>query len=252
MTSSAPQQPALTVRSLLASNAWAMIVAAAATLAIEIGAHRTALAAGRSPPDAVLCALAAAVAWVILSSAPLAAGANGAWSSILRGAVPADASCLALLVIALLPAGEAPQARCMTVLAALKAYCTLAAVGLFSIAAVNLSRTRPGRLAAAIIVVGLLMAILASPFWIAGPAAAIPSAADSLVRWSVWVNPFDGVTAATSGQTHFLWRQWGLMYERFATYSPSPSPPVEWYTSAVACGLMAFLLAACGLFRRGN
>ena len=224
----------------------AMLVCAAATLAVEIGAYAIARTSGTIARDSLVAALAAATMWVALASATMAAGGEGNWSAALRGAVPAGASLAAML--ALWPVARMPEGNCyLTLAGVLEAWCVLAAMAAFSVAAVCCGRGRAARAAFSLAAAAVLASAVADPFWTSGIIAAMKPdyhAQTSVVAWAVRANPFYSVVAADAETLRFFWHELGLMYSRVKTFPNYSPPPIQWYTAA---GIYAALGAVLGL-----
>jgi hypothetical protein len=166
-------------------------------------------------------------------------GGLGNWSAILRGAVPADASLVTLLVLWLLARGEALAAP-LTFAGIAAAYAVLAAMGLFSIAAVCCGRGRAARQALAVISALALALAIADPFWTGGILHTLEySSATAFVEWAVRANPFYAVTISMGESLRFFWHEWGLMYEQVATFRDYAPPPLAWYWSPAIYGALA-------------
>jgi hypothetical protein len=226
-----------------------MLAAAVITLALEMGAYFLALWSGAASRGALLVSLSAAVMWVAVASAPLAAGGRGHLSSALRGAVPADASLLVLLILWPLARGPA-SGPYLSLAGVVEVYCVLAATAVFSIAAVACGRSPAARQGLAVGAACLLAAAVATPFWTSGIVHALPyDQAVAADAWSIRVNPFYAVTGALSDRAGFFWHEWGLMYERFGTFRAYPPPPVQWYTAPILYAALAAALALAAILR---
>ena len=235
--------------SVLRPNLGAMLPAAAVTLAVELGAYALAAWSGASARGALLASLAVATMWVALASAPLAAGGRDVFSAALRGAVPADASLLTLLVLWPLARGPA-SGPYLSLAGVAEAYCVLAAMAVFSIAAVACARSRPGRQTAALAAAIVLAAAIATPFWTSGLLHALPDApAKSADAWALRANPFTCVTVAVTERVGFFWHEWGLMYEAFGTFRPYPPPPALWYSAPIFWTALAGALGLAAVVR---
>lgn len=236
-----PKNPG-TLRRMLGGSCLAVALLAAATLAVVWGTYAGALAAGAESTLALTACLAAAVAWVCIAC-PAAAIADNAYAALVRAAVPADAAAIALIVLWPL-ARDARGLPSLTFAAVAEIYLVLAAVALFSAAAVRLGRRRSTRLALAAVVSLLLAAACTSPFWTGGlVAAGDPHQAGNVLDAILWANPFYGATAATVEQTRFLWYEHGLMYTRFTSFLPYPMPPLTWRLPVIFYGALALVLA---------
>ena len=228
------------LRPLLARHGWAMLAAAAATVAVELGAYLLGVVGGVQPAQAVLAALAASVLWVALAAPVLAATADDTIGALLRGGTIVDASVITLIVLWL----TSPLVGLATIA---KLYCILLAMGLAEIAACRLHRRASGRLALAVVAAAVVVASLASPFWIGGPIhGADRDAARRLVAAAVYANPFYSATAALAGEMRFIWHQATVMYRITRIGDYAPAPPGCWYASVALHAPAALLLAAVG------
>ena len=235
---------------ILRRDGWPMLICAAATLVMELGAYGLAKGCGAGAREALLAALAGATMWVALASGPMAAGGRGNVSAALRGAIPADASLVALLI--LWPLARADDSQTYLTLAGVaKAYCVLAGMAVFSIAAVCCPVSATARRWAGLGAAIALAAALASPFWTSGIIHAVDyRRATSVVAWGIHANPFYSVTAAATGRLRFFWHEWGLMYDRIGAFRDYAPPPVQWYSSAILYGAIAGLLGLVAALRR--
>ncbi len=236
------------VRQFLAENGWAAALAAVGTIAVEMGVFAAALAWRMPRSHAALATLAACVLWTALAAPVLAAFGRTAMGALLRGGIVADASLASLLVL---------WAACdeVTFPAALKIYCILAAVALAGIAATRLARTPAGRCACAVAATAILLAALASPFWIGGAIHNQPRAtAEGVVAAAVYANPFYAATACLTETTRFVWHQASVMYRITRIGDYAAAPPLLWYPAVAiylcVAGLLAILAALIGGVRR--
>ena len=232
-------------RQLLAGDGPAALGAAAATVIVEMAVYVLARALGAPLALAALAALAACTVWVALASAAWAAAAKATLGALLRGGVVADASGVTLLVLA----GISPH---VTLLAALKVYCALAATALFAIALVCCGSRRPGRCGAAVAAACVLAAALGTPLWTGGLLAlGGQEAKQAAVAWAVYANPFYSVTAAVVERTRFVWHQAPVMYNitRIGDYA-SPPPTPWWAAAAIYAGAACVIAAAKLLISR--
>lgn len=227
-----------------------MLAAVAATLAVELGLYLAARLAGAGPRDATVATLAATAVWVALACPVLAAGAKGAISALLRGGIVADASAVALLVLWAVGRLAPGEGECLSFLAAVEIYCIVLAMALVGVAGARCGRTPTGRYVAGVVAAVAMTALLATPFWITGPALAVEGAARRLVvSAAVFFNPFYSMTSAVADRVRFVWHHTGAVYD-LSALSDFGAPPVPWY-SAVAIYLpLAGILAATHLIRR--
>ncbi len=237
------------VRQFLTENGWAATLAVVATIAVEMGVFAAALAWRMPRIHAALACLAVCVLWTALAAPVLAAFGQTAMGALLRGGIVADASLASLLVL---------WVACdeMTLPAALKIYCILATVALAGVAATRLARTPAGRCTCAVLASAVLLAALASPFWVGGAIHGQPRAtAEGVVAVAVFTNPFYAATACLTETARFVWHQAPVMYRITRIGDYAAAPPLLWYPAVViylaAAGAMAALAALAGTIRRG-
>ncbi len=227
---------------LLRADGLAVLIALAVTVAVELSVFAAARLSGAGPTGAMLASLAISAVWVALASPALAAGGDRIISCWLRGGIVADGSAVTLIVLWLMLPG-------MTFPAAVKIYCIFAAVSLAAVAVVGIGRTSAGRCALAVTMAVVLMAAMASPIWVGGPAGYLArDAGRDLADAAVWANPFFGVMEAMSQKVQYLWTEMTLMYEMTALGDTIPLPPVRWhqpvvvYMAVAAVGLLVSLV----------
>ena len=239
------------IRQVLRRDGWSMLAVVAATLVVELGVYLAARLGDANPRQAILTALATMAVWTAVACPVFAAGGKGAISALLRGGIVADASGVALLVLwaggRFLP-GEGAY---LSFLAAVEIYCTVAAMALVGVAGARCGRTTTGRYVAAVVTAVAMTAMLATPFWIRGPALAVEGTAQRvIVSGGVFFNPFYSMISAVADRVGFVWHyDAGAVYNLFELGNLR-LPPVPWY-SAVAMYLpLAGLLSATHLIRR--
>lgn len=244
-TTTQPQPPRGWIRELFRGHGTAVSVAAGVTIVVQCA---VALVAGRADVPAARSAvatLAVATLWVALAAGPLSAGAETAFGAILRGGVVVDASIPALVLLVL----TGP----VTAMGAVKVYCILAAVALWSIAMVRIARTGWGRYATAMTASAVLFAMLASPLWVGGLLEASGGAARRAIVWfAVAANPFYAVAAATVESTGFVWQEAPLMYRLTPIGDHVAAPTPAWYATVVIYGCVAAMLAGASLVRKNR
>jgi len=233
---SSPGRPPASAGALVRREGWVVLGISIATIAVELGVYGGGLAAGTSRLGATLACLAATTLWVALTAGVFAAGGGDALTTLLRGGIVADASAVALLVLWRL-------SPFVTLIAAVKIYCTLLAMALLGVSAAGLWRRPAGRYAGAAVSAVVMFAALATPFWTGGLlAAATGQLRQDVVRWAVLVNPFYCVTAAVAEQAAFTWHHAPILYTltRMGDYA-APPPPV-WYAAAWRFAAAALVL----------
>jgi hypothetical protein len=231
------------LRALVARDGRAVLLAFAATVAAGVGVFAAARLAGAPQLQAALAALATTVLWVALAAPVLAASGADALAALLRGGCIADAAAVTLIVLWI----ACPQ---VTLLAAVKIYCVLAAMALLGVAASRLARSPAGRSAVALATSAALTVALASPFWVGGALEAAPQeAANQVAAAAVYLNPFYAVTAATAEQSRFVWHQASVLYRITRIGDYAAAPPAHWYPCALVHAGVAVLLAAVAALR---
>jgi hypothetical protein len=221
-----------------------VLLAVAATVAVEVGAYALAVAGQAPQAQAALGSLAVSVLWVALAAPVLAATGRGTLGALLRGLAVIDASAVLLAILAL--AGP-----CVTLLGGVEVYCILAAMGLAAVAAVCLARSQAGRFALAVAASAVLLLAAGSPFWIGGALRAAPEDwAGRIAAAGVYVNPFYAVTGALAESARFIWHQAPVLYRitRLGDYAPAPAP--AWYAPVLLCSAAAALLGVAAKLRR--
>ncbi len=239
------------LRELLRCEGWAVLGIATATIAIELGSYFLARGMHVGQARAVLTALGTTALWIALACPITTCGSANAWGAMLRGGSVIDASGVTLIVLWLL--AHDPRGRpYVTLLSALKIYCTCASVGLFAIAVVSCA-TRPSRrYVLGVAVAVLLVVCLGTPFWTGGIFELVPPrSAQTLARWVLLVNPFCSITSVVSERMRFVWYyDGGLLYRVSRLGGDVIPPPVRWYSAAVGYAALAGLFALIALARR--
>ncbi|MGC9454803.1 MAG: hypothetical protein ACP5HU_08045 [Phycisphaerae bacterium] len=240
-----PQTSGGWMRELFRGHGWCVLAAALATIAVEVGTAAFAWRVDVPAARAAVATLAVAVLWVAMTAGPLSAGADTALRSVLRGGAVVDASIPALILLA----AVGP----VTALGAVKVYCILAAVALWSVALVRIARTPWGRHALGTAAGVVLFVMLTSPLWTGGLLGAADGAARRNIVWlAVAANPFYAVATATVESTGFVWHQAPLMYSLtpIGDHVAAPSPP--WYATVVIYAGLGAIFAGIALLRGGK
>jgi hypothetical protein len=244
------QPPRGLLREVLARDGLAMGVLAAATLAAELGVYAVGRFNGAGARESLLAALAAIALWVCLAGPCAAAGGKTVFSRLLRGAVVVDATAVSLLIIWLI---QPDAAGGLTFAGAVKVYCVCISVASAGCLAVGLT-TKPARRAMVAVLAGVVMvAALASPFWISAHVGAGQAEVEqALVTWAVRINPFYAICDAVVYQTRYVWHGGGLIYEltRVGGYV-NPSRIAWWRTCLLYIGAAVVLAAINLIYRAG-
>lgn len=232
------------IRVLFQRNGWAIGTVAVATLVVELGVYGGARLLGIGPGASLLAALATAVVWTALAAPVAAGGGASRIDALLRGATPADASAVALVVLWIVVPPNSRGVPLIGFAAAMKIYCTLAAMALLAVAAVTCARSHAGRHVLAVTVAVVFMVFLSSLFW-AGAPLALTDGADaqrSIASALLWINPFSSIAVAVAPETGFDWVRTGLMYN-VTPIRDIPTSNVPWYASSVV--LLALAATTC-------
>ena len=230
------------LQALLAADGWPALAAAAVTLAMELGVFLGALAAGVTQRQAVIASLAAGVVWVALAAPAMAAASNSGLGGLLRGGASADASAALLIVLWL----ATPH---VSLPAALKIYCIYAAVALAGVAATRCARAPATRFALAAAASIVLIAALASPFWIGGAIAAARLSGPAVAA-AVYANPFYCIWSVLADQMPHAWHQAPVLYRITYLGTHAPVPAAPWYAAVIIYTAIAGVLGATSLLRR--
>jgi len=239
------------IRALLARNGWAMGGIAVVTILVEAGTYAAGRVIGIGPLSSALAALAGATVWTALVAPVAAAGGRDWLDALLRGGVVADASAVVLLALWLIARNGQTGEPYVTFLAAVKIYCTLAAMALLSVAVVTCGRSVAGRHILAVALTVVFVLLLTSLLWAGVPMAMVdgPAARARVAGAALWVNPFCSVTAATIAETNFTWYRYGWMYNHTPVVNyPKADPP--WYAATLSCLCAAGIALCAGYLRR--
>ena len=235
---------------LLRRNAWVLTGIAATTVLVELGAFAAGQMLGIGPKASALAALAAAVVWTALAAPVAAAGGRSALESLFRGGCVADSSAVTLVVLWLVARNPETSHSYVTFLAAIKIYCTLAAMAIAAVAVVLCARSAAARHILAVCITVVFMLLLTSLIWVSIPLAAAPAESGTRIAATIlWVNPFCSVAAAVVRETQFVWQSYGLMYSKTPVYH-YPTPSVPWYAASVCLMCVAGIAGAGAFLRR--
>jgi len=239
------------IRQLLWRDGPAAVTLAILTIVLPLGTYALGGVCGAAPLGATLAALAVGAVWVAIAAPVAAAGGSNGWGGLLRAGAVADSSAVALAVLWL--AGRGSNVRSyITFLAAVEIYCTYAAMALAGAAAVLCAKKPAARYAVAAGAAAILMAALATPFWIGGVLqSSPPQHSQTVVAWAVLGNPFYSITSAVVERTHFTWHHAPVMYQRITrigTYAAPP--PVAWHAAAWRYAVVAAVFGAVAFIRR--
>ena len=221
-----------------------VILIGAATAVVETAVYVGARGVGASNRGAVLATLTVALVWTALATPLLAAGARRGFDMLLRGGVIPDTTALVLVGLWL----ACPQ---MSFISAAKVYLIVVSMALAGIAAVGCLRSAKGRLIAGMIVSGVLILALATPFWGNGLLIALDgSSRQAAATGLVAVNPVFSLAAATARDLRLVWNEAPIMYRLTVFGQTVPVPVVRWYVTPLAWLAVASMAGLVALLRR--
>ncbi len=231
------------VASVLRRNGLAMLVAAGATVAVQLGTYFAASGAMDSH-GATVVTLLVSLLWIVIASPVFAAGGRSAFDSLLRGGAVVDASVAVLIV--LVAAGDA-----LRPVGAIKIYLIFCSLTLAGCSLVLLGRDAPGRHVLAAFAVLLMLAVAAGPFWANG---IIMSASAPWRERVVFVvraaNPVFATTECLTGRPMFVWNERPILYEYTVLGRDVPVRAAAWYVTVGVYGIFAFAVGAIAAVRR--
>lgn len=232
------------------SEIWALGISTAATLAIILGTYFASQSHSAPAAENLLATLAIGAIWTALACPVLAAGGKSWLRALLRAGVVVDMLGIAFLIIWIAQRSDADNLPCLTVVGAMKAYCIYLAMCLVAVAAVGCARSPAGRYVAAVVAAVLLMAAMASPFWVNGTLEkALPANRAAIIGGAVGWNPFYSLSAAVVEETKIVWHQLPVLYSmtRIGEYT-SPGP-IQWAAILYRYGLVAGVLTTVAIVR---
>ena len=240
------------VGQLLADNGWAILCGSAATLGVMLGVYFSALAAHVSQLYATTASLACGTLSLVVACPVLSAGGRDWLSSLLRGGIVADAAGVAAGVIwAAQRFFGGGQPAYITFLGVLEIYCLFVVLALACVAAVRCAFSRAGSYAMAALSTAVLLAALASLFWVNGPRQnADPEDRPAIVAAAVEFNPFYSILAPVVEHSDTPWHKFNIMYNITQVGEYQGPPAVRWHTGVVRYGAIALLLTAVAVVRK--
>jgi hypothetical protein len=224
-------------------NLPSMIVAAVATIAVQVGTYLAARPAMGADGGAVL-ALLAGLLWLMLATPIFAAGGAGVVDALLRGGAVLDASAALLIVLV-------ATSRTVTLPGAVKIYLIWCGLGVAECTLVLLSR-RPGngRVVAAVAIV-LALAVAAAPFWANGVITAVEGRQRVAVTFIVKAtNPVFATSGCLRSGAGFIWNEAPLLYECTVLGRDVPMPSAPWHFTFAAYCVLALCLSVLRFVRR--
>lgn len=221
----------------------------ALTVLLELGAFFGAQIGQATLRQSALWAVLLAAAWTAVAAPVFAAGGRGAFRSLLRAGLAADATLVSLLVIRAVWNARAADERLepMTLVSVLQAYCTFAALGVLAAGAVNLMRCVPGRHIAAAVVAALLLLAMATPLWCSGPVAATQGETRrTIAALAVWLDPMYSIASALMDSLNYVIHQETLMYNLTFLNDYVTLPSCPWYMATAIYLPLGVVLLAIG------
>lgn len=221
------------VASVLRRNASAMLIAAGATMTVQLGTYFAASGA-MSSPGATVVTLLVSLLWIVVTAPVFAAGGRSTLDGLLRGGVVVDAGAVVLVVLA---AGGALVGTA----GAIKIYLIWCSLALAGCSLVLLGRNAANRHVMAVFAVLLMLAVAAGPFWTNGIIMSASSPWRERVGFIVRAaNPVFAITECLAGTPRFVWNERSILYEHTVLGRDVPVRAAAWYVTAGAYSIFAF------------
>lgn len=120
-------------------------------------------------------------------------------------------------------------------------------MAIFLIAVVRMLRSNTGRMCLAVLVSVLMLAAIASPFWIgAWFDSGDYDGNQRLAECAVTINPFCPAITVLADRIHFTWYTQQAMYEYTRLGEFVAPPPARWYMTCVVYLAMAAICLLIG------
>jgi len=219
-----------------------VVVAAAATIAVDLGGYAAARSLGA---DVVVGTILVGLAWLTLAAPVFAAGGPTPLDGVLRAGAVADAG---VVVLAVLVAVDH-----LSVAGAVGVYLLWAAVALAECGVVWTAHSRGSRHVVAAVAAFAVLAVSAGPFWANRLIdAADPDARRTRARVVVAVNPVYAVADAIAPEVNFVWHESRnrILYEYSALGRDVVMPFAGWYVTAGVYAVVAAGAGAVAVIRR--
>ncbi len=225
------------VRSLWHRNSRAIISAVVVTVVVEVGAYII----FRIIPSAVgsvVPALLVSLLWILISSPIFSAGGGTLLDGLIRGGAVADATGVLLIILAV-------AQKEVTVMGAVKIYLIVCSIVVLESLVVRLGRGGNSRHILAGVIILLMVAVTAGPFWTNGIILSVPRGQGQRIAFFVRAaNPVFATTDCLAGQQGFVWNERPVLYDYSVLGRDVPSQPVPWY---ITCAIYLGLTGAVGV-----
>ena len=231
------------VASVLRRNGLAMLIAAGATVAVQLGAYFAADGA-MSPVSAAVVTLLVSLLWIVITAPVFAAGGRSVVDGLLRGGAVVDASIVVLIV--LVSAGPA-----VGPVEAIKIYLIFCSVALAGCSLVLLGRNIANRHVLSAVAVLLISVVAAGPFWANGIIMSASPPWRERVAFGVRAaNPVFATTECLTDGPAFVWNERPILYEYTVLGRDVPVRAAAWYVTVGVYSIFAFSVGAIAAVRR--
>ncbi len=231
--------------SALRRNASAMLIAAGATMTVQLGTYFAASGAMNSP-GATVVTLLVSLLWIIIASPVFAAGGRSVLDGLLRGGAVVDAGAVVLVVLA-------ASGALVGTAGAIKIYLIWCSLTLAGCSLVLLGRNIASRHVLAVFAVLLMLVVAAGPFWANGIIMSASSPWRERVGFIVRAaNPVFATTECLAGTPRFVWNERYILYEHTVLGRDVPVRAAAWYVTVGGYGIFAvvFGVIAAAVRRR--
>jgi hypothetical protein len=224
------------VASALRRNALAMLIAAGATVVVQLGTY---FIVGE-----VALALLVAFGWVVIAAPVFAAGGRSVIDALLRGGAVIDASVVVLIVSA--AAGPA-----LGPVGAIKIYLIFCSVALAGCSLVLLGRNVISRHILSVVAVLLILVVAAGPFWANGIITSASAPWRERIAFGVRAcNPVFSTIKCLNVGYGFVWSEKPILYEHTVLGRDVPDQSAGWYVTVGVYASLAVALGAVVYVRR--
>ena len=225
------------VASVLRRNALAMLIAAGATVVVQLGTYF--IFGGE-----VALTLLVAFVWVVVAAPVFAAGGRSVIDALLRGGAVIDASVVVLIVS--VSAGPA-----LGLVGAIKIYLIFCSVAMAGCSLVLLGRNVTSRHILSAVAVLLILAIAAGPFWTNGIITSASASWRERVAFGVRAcNPVFSTIKCLNVGYGFVWNEKPILYEHTVLGHDVADQSARWYVTVGVYGIFAFIVGAIATVRR--
>ena len=223
------------VATVLRRNALAMLIAAGATVAVQLGTY---FIFGE-----IAMTLLVALGWVVVAASVFAAGGRSVIDALLRGGAVIDASAVVLIVSAAGPA--------LGPVGAIKIYLIFCSVALAGCSLVLLGRNVISRHILSVVAVSLILVVAAGPFWVNGIITSASAPWRERVAFGVRAcNPVFSTIECLDVGYGFVWNERPILYEHTVLGRDVPIRATAWYVTVGVYSVFAFAVGAVTVVRR--